>query len=85
MVHLNDAPAKEPARVEDGDRLLPGEGVIRLADLIADLGARGYRGPWSLETFNPAHWAADPLEIARRGRERLEQSLAALPAEESRP
>jgi 2-keto-myo-inositol isomerase len=83
MVHLNDAPAKEPARVEDEDRILPGEGVIRLADLVGQLAARGYRGPWSLETFNPAHWAADPLEIAVSGRERLERLLADSPAAEA--
>jgi 2-keto-myo-inositol isomerase len=75
MVHLNDAPAKEPARVEDPDRLLPGEGVIRLPELLAELRERGYRGPFSLETFNPDHWAADPREIAIRGREALRTLL----------
>jgi 2-keto-myo-inositol isomerase len=67
MVHLNDAPAKDPARIEDAERLLPGEGVIRLRELLADLGERGYRGPYSLETFNPDHWAAPPERIAARG------------------
>jgi 2-keto-myo-inositol isomerase len=75
MVHLNDAPAKEPSRIEDADRVLPGEGVIALPALVAELGARGYRGPWSLETFNPAYWDGDPLEIARRGRAALEAVL----------
>ncbi len=67
MVHLNDLPAKPLHECEDADRLLPLEGVIRLADLIRDLRARRYAGPWSLETFNPAHWAADPLDLATRG------------------
>jgi 2-keto-myo-inositol isomerase len=75
MVHLNDAPAKEPARIEDADRLLPGEGVIRLPQLLAELRERRYRGPFSLETFNPDHWAADPREIAIRGREALRTLL----------
>jgi 2-keto-myo-inositol isomerase len=75
MVHLNDAPAKEPARIEDADRLLPGEGVIRLPQLLAELRERGYEGPFSLETFNPEHWAADPREIAMRGREALTRLL----------
>ena len=44
---------KPPREIEDADRVLPGGGVIRLADLVADLTGRGYRGPWSLETFNP--------------------------------
>jgi len=67
MVHLNDLPPKPLAGLEDADRLLPREGVIRLVDLLRDLRARRYAGPWSLETFNPAHWRADPLDLARRG------------------
>ena len=68
MVHLNDAPAKAPELIEDADRILPGEGVIALAGLCADLRTGGYRGPFSLETFNPAYWQDDPEQIARQGR-----------------
>ncbi|HET7677463.1 MAG TPA: sugar phosphate isomerase/epimerase [Candidatus Limnocylindrales bacterium] len=78
MVHLNDAPAKDPDRVEDADRLLPGEGVIALPSLVSQLAARSYRGPWSLETFNPAHWRADPLAVAEEGRARLRALLGPL-------
>ena len=53
MVHLNDAPAKPPRDIEDADRVLPGRGVIRLAELIETLAGGRLRGPWSLETFNP--------------------------------
>ena len=67
LVHLNDAPAKPPREIEDEDRLLPGEGVIKLADLKRELLARAYQGPWSLETFNPAYWKEDPDVVARRG------------------
>jgi 2-keto-myo-inositol isomerase len=67
LVHLNDAPDKPPRLIEDADRLLPGEGVIKLTELIANLKARGYSGPWSLETFNPAYWKDDPEDIAGRG------------------
>ena len=77
MVHLNDAPPRPPPEVEDADRLLPGLGVIRLAALIAALGARGYRGPWSLETFNPDYWTDDPSTVARRGMAALDALIAA--------
>ena len=79
MVHLNDAPAKPPRSIEDDDRVLPGDGVIALPTLVSALRARGYRGPWSLETFNPAYWSADPMAIARRGRSRLADLLEATP------
>lgn len=75
MVHLNDAPAKPPREIEDADRLLPGEGVIRLAQLVAMLRERGYRGPWSLETFNPDYWDDSPDAVAQRGHARLEALL----------
>src|SRR5437867_8720758 len=49
LVHLNDAPAKPPRLIEDADRVLPGQGVIKLAELTRELAARGYGGPWSLD------------------------------------
>lgn len=67
LVHLNDAPAKPPLEIEDADRVLPGEGVIKLADLIQELNAGGYAGPWSLETFNPSYWKEDPEAVADGG------------------
>jgi 2-keto-myo-inositol isomerase len=67
MIHLNDAPSKPPREIEDADRVLPGEGVIRLRELVAAVRDRGYSGPWSLETFNPAYWEEDPSAVARRG------------------
>ncbi len=75
MVHLNDAPPKPPREIEDADRLLPGDGVIRLPELVAALRARGFDGPWSLETFNPTYWERDPMEVAREGRARLSRLL----------
>jgi 2-keto-myo-inositol isomerase len=75
MVHLNDAPAKPPREIEDADRLLPGLGVIRLADLVGQLRAAAYDGPWSLETFNPGYWTRNPETVAREGRMRTERVL----------
>src|SRR5438094_2887233 len=75
LVHLNDAPNKPPREIEDAERVLPGEGVIRLQDLLRDLGARGFAGPWSREKFNPKYWTEAPDEIARRGLVSLTRSL----------
>jgi sugar phosphate isomerase/epimerase len=77
MVHLNDAPPKPPREIEDADRVLPGEGVIRLPQLAATLRNGGYAGPWSLETFNPDYWDQPPDEVARRGASSLEALLGA--------
>jgi sugar phosphate isomerase/epimerase len=75
MVHLNDAPQKEPRAIEDADRLLPGLGVIRLPELIASLRRAGYDGPWSVETFNPAYWERDPETVAREALDRTRTLL----------
>jgi 4-hydroxyphenylpyruvate dioxygenase len=75
MVHLNDAPPKPPRSIEDADRVLPGLGVIRLAELVGQLRSAGYDGPWSLETFNPQYWGSDPQAIASEGRRRTELIL----------
>jgi 2-keto-myo-inositol isomerase len=75
MVHLNDAPAKPPREIEDADRVLPGEGVIRLQQLVAALRDRGYHGPWSLETFNTSYWEEEPSAVGRRGWRALEVLL----------
>lgn len=77
MVHLNDAPAKPPGEIEDEDRVLPGQGVIRLRELVQALRGRGYDGPWSLETFNPSFWEEDPLAVARAGAAALDGVLSA--------
>jgi sugar phosphate isomerase/epimerase len=38
---------------------------------VKNLREIGYRGPLSLELFNKALWAKDPLEVAKVGIERL--------------
>lgn len=76
LVHLNDVPNKPLALLEDADRVLPGEGVVDLQRLIAMLAARGYSRPWSLETFNPAYWSEDPVEVARRGMAAVDRLVA---------
>jgi sugar phosphate isomerase/epimerase len=66
LVHLNDAPRVPVAEVDDGQRLLPGEGAIDIAAFIGALKQAGYDGPVSLEVFNADLRAMPPLEAARR-------------------
>jgi sugar phosphate isomerase/epimerase len=70
--HINDLPAKPDPRVQtDADRVMVGEGIADLPRVIANLRKIGYRGPLSLELFNPALYKQDPAEVARRGLERI--------------
>ncbi len=72
--HINDVPeTPDPLTQTDADRVMIGEGVADLPRVIANLRAIGYRGPLSLELFNPALWAKDPAEVVTIGIERLRE------------
>jgi sugar phosphate isomerase/epimerase len=77
-VHVGDW--REPTR-SWADRVLPGEGSIDLASILRALHDAGWRGYYDLEIFSDdgsfghdfedSLWKADPLEVARRGRQRF--------------
>jgi 2-keto-myo-inositol isomerase len=75
LVHLNDVEDLPLERLSDGDRLLPGEGILPLGRILASLKARGYDGAYSLEVMRPAYRRRDPLEYARAGKEAIERVL----------
>ncbi len=66
LTHLNDAPRIPLADVEDGQRVLPGEGAIDIAAFVTALKRTGYDGPMSLEVFNADLRAMPPLEAATK-------------------
>ncbi len=72
IFHINDLPASPPATKQtDSDRVMIGEGVADLPRVIENLRTIGYRGPLSLELFNPRLWEADPISVCREGLERM--------------
>ena len=74
--HIDDAdPNKPPLTQTDPDRVMPGDGSIDLKAEIEILRSGGYQGTVSLELFNAELWAQDPLDVAKRGRDRLREIL----------
>jgi 2-keto-myo-inositol isomerase len=71
-VHLNDMP-DVPADLahRDFDRVLPGEGVMDLPEIISALEGNGYDGFFAIELFNADLWALPAKETARRCYESL--------------
>jgi sugar phosphate isomerase/epimerase len=70
--HINDLPAvPDPLLQRDEDRVMVGDGIADLPRVIANLRKIGYRGPLSLELFNRKLWEQDPLEVVKRGLERI--------------
>lgn len=71
IFHINDVPSgKERDELRDEDRIMPGDGILHLGDIVARLDSIGYEGFISLELFNRELWGKDPLEVARIGLER---------------
>jgi sugar phosphate isomerase/epimerase len=66
LAHLNDAPKILVADVDDGQRLLPGDGAIDVSAFINALKSAGYDGPVSLEVFNAELRAMPPLDAAKK-------------------
>lgn len=80
IFHVNDIPGSPPPQEQtDADRVMLGDGTADLPKVIANLRAIGYRGPLSLELFNPTLWRMDPVSVARLGLERLRALLDGSP------
>jgi 2-keto-myo-inositol isomerase len=76
--HINDVPATpDPLTQTDHDRVMIGDGAADLPRVISNLRTIGYRGPLSLELFNKELWAQDPLDVARRGLDRIKALVEA--------
>jgi 2-keto-myo-inositol isomerase len=74
--HFDDAhPDKAPRTQTDPDRVMPGDGQIDLAAEVKLLKEMGYDGTVSLELFNAELWAEDPLQMLKRGLERMQKYM----------
>lgn len=74
--HLNDYPEIPRETIQDKDRVYPGDGVAPLGEFFRDLLGAGYRGPVSVELFNPEYWKRDPREVAKTALEKTRASIA---------
>jgi 2-keto-myo-inositol isomerase len=72
IMHFNDSPATPPrAQQHDKDRVYPGDGHLDLKRELDLLRKIGYDRWLSLELFREDLWAANPLEVARVGLEKM--------------
>ncbi len=76
VFHLNDYPADPPRnRIGDRDRVMPGDGIAPLTQILRALYANGSRAVLSLELFNPNYWKQDPLIVAKTGLARMKTEV----------
>ncbi|MBM3983384.1 MAG: sugar phosphate isomerase/epimerase [Planctomycetes bacterium] len=71
IFHVNDYPKIERDKINDADRVYPGDGVAPLKDVFATLRAMNYTGYLSLELFNREYWKQDPHAVAKTGLTKL--------------
>lgn len=67
--HLDDLEDLPKEAITDAKRIMPGLGVIPLADICRRLQKLGYNGDCSVELFRPEYWEWDPKELAVQVRE----------------
>lgn len=79
IFHMNDYPGTIPReKLEDKDRIYPGDGVAPLKQVLTDL--KNMKGPkvLSLELFNREYWAQDPFLVAKTGLDKMKKLLTEL-------
>ena len=76
VCHMNDYPADPPReKIQDADRVYPGEGVAPLKTMLRTFFTNGFEGTLSLELFNRDYWKQDPLAVAKRGLQAMRRSV----------
>jgi 2-keto-myo-inositol isomerase len=75
IFHINDAEDRPREELRDSHRLLPGEGILPLSEILLSLKRIGYREMASIELFRPEYWERDPVELARDCKASMERLL----------
>lgn len=75
IIHIDDAPHGDLERLVDADRVLPGEGVIPVVEMLRICAAKGYEDWVSLELFGEELRAMAPAKAAEMGLDSLERVM----------
>jgi 2-keto-myo-inositol isomerase len=76
VFHLNDYPADPPREtIRDGDRVMPGDGIAPLTQILRMLLANDSQAVLSLELFSRVYWEKEPLEVARTGLAKMKAAV----------
>jgi sugar phosphate isomerase/epimerase len=71
-VHFQDVPDMPRELLDSTTRVIPGDGVSPLAQILDRLAGKQYAGPLSVELFLPKFQMGDPFEVAREIRSKAE-------------
>jgi 2-keto-myo-inositol isomerase len=71
-VHFQDVPDMPRELLDNTTRIIPGDGVAPLNQMLRTLADKEYSGPLSVELFLPKFQQGDPYEVAREIRQKCE-------------
>jgi 2-keto-myo-inositol isomerase len=71
ILHMNDYPDLPREKLNDSDRVYPGDGIAPLKELFRAFRTLGFRVNLSLELFNREYWKLDAATVARTGLEKM--------------
>jgi 2-keto-myo-inositol isomerase len=76
VLHMNDYPANPPRdKIADRDRIMPGDGIAPLTQILRGLRDKGGQTVLSLELFSQVYWEKDPLEVAKIGLAKMKAAV----------
>jgi 2-keto-myo-inositol isomerase len=75
IFHINDAENLPREQLRDSHRLLPGLGILPLAEMFQAFKRIGYDRVASVEIFRPEYWERDPLKLALEAKAATERVL----------
>ena len=75
IFHIDDAEDIPLDKIDQCDRVFPGDGVIRLKEMVTILKNKGYEEIASIELFRPEYWEWDPEDTIRIGYEKTKKFL----------
>lgn len=76
VLHMNDYPADPPRdKIADRDRIMPGDGIAPLTQILRDRCDKGGPTVLSLELFSQVYWEKDPLEVAKTGLAKMKAAV----------
>ena len=67
VFHMNDYPEIPREKINDADRVYPGDGIAPVAKTLSTVFESGFDGILSLELFNRTYWQQDPNVVAAKG------------------
>jgi 4-hydroxyphenylpyruvate dioxygenase len=71
-VHFQDVPDLPRELLDNSTRLIPGDGIAPLTQILRKLAAKDYAGSLSVELFLPRFQQGDPFEVSREIRQKAE-------------